>query len=252
MLTKRIIPCLDVANGRVVKGTHFTLLRDVGDAVDLAQLYAEQGADELCFLDITATVEKRKTLVDLVSRVGKVISIPFTVGGGISSVEDIRAVLLAGADKVSIGTAAVANPSLISEAAAEFGSQAIVISVDAKRTGPEAWTVYTNGGREDTGMDALRFCFHMEELGAGELLINSIDRDGTRTGYDLELLRAINDLVDIPVIASSGAGSKEHFLEALREGQADAVLAASLFHSRELSILELKQYLSSQNILIRL
>ena len=235
----------------MVKGTHFTDLRDAGDPVELAKKYSDMGADELVFLDITATLEKRKTLLELVQAVGKVINIPFTVGGGISSLEDVKALLLAGTDKISIGSAAVKNPNLISAIAAECGLQAMVISVDAKRTG-EGWTVFINGGREDTGLDAIDFSRQMQELGAGELLVNSLDRDGTKQGYDIELLRTISEAVTIPVIASSGAGKKEDFLEVFREGKVDAALAASLFHFRELEISDLKKYLSANGIPIRL
>lgn len=251
MLCKRIIPCLDIQNGRVVKGTHFTDLKDAGDPVELAEKYCEEGADELVFLDITATVEKRKTLLDLVERVGKAINIPFTVGGGISELFDFKALLRAGADKVSIGSAAVKCPELIREIAEECGSQAIVISVDAKKLGNK-WNVFIRGGRDETGIDATGFSQQMQGLGAGELLVNSLDRDGTQQGYDLELLRSVSEAVSIPVIASSGAGNKQDFLDAIIKGKADAVLAASLFHYGTLTIPELKQFLFSQKIPIRL
>lgn len=266
MLAKRIIPCLDIQNGRVVKGTHFADLKDAGDPVELARRYCNEGADELVFLDITATVEKRKTLLNLVEQVGKAINIPFTVGGGISELSDVKAVLAAGADKVSIGSAAVKYPALIREIAAECGSQAIVISVDAKRRRKPLknifsrafsifnglqWSVFIRGGRDDAGIDAIEFSKQMQDLGAGELLVNSLDRDGTQQGYDLELLRNISEAVSIPVIASSGAGQLNDFLDALTIGKADAVLAASLFHYGTLTIPELKQYLFSQGIPIR-
>ena len=251
MLTKRIIPCLDIKDGKVVKGTHFTDLRDAGDPVGLAKKYSDMGADELAFLDITATIEKRKTLPELVKAIGKVINIPFTVGGGISSLEDVKALLLAGTDKISIGSAAVKNPKLVADIANECGSQAIVISLDAKKK-DRGWTVFVNGGREDTGIDAIQFAKQMEGLGAGELLVNSLDRDGTKLGYDIELLRNIAEAVSIPVIASSGAGKKEDFLEVFQQGKVDAAIAASLFHFRELEIPDLKQYLFNNGIPIRL
>ncbi len=268
-LTKRIIPCLDITDGRVVKGKHFTDLRDAGDPMELAKKYSDMGADELVFLDITATVEKRKTLLDLVTRVGKAINIPFTVGGGIGELTDVKALLKAGADKVSIGSAAVKRPELIREIAHECGSQAVVVSIDAKKIGPvlrspaesasggrnmgeEGWNVFIRGGRDDTGIDAIEFSKQMQELGAGELLVNSLDRDGTKQGYDLELLKKISEAVNIPVIASSGAGKLEDFLKAFTQGKVDAVLAASLFHFGELTIPDLKQYLSRNLIPIRL
>lgn len=251
MLAKRIIPCLDIKDGRVVKGTHFVKLQDAGDPVELAKLYSAAGADELVFLDITATVEKRKTLLDLVRRVGKAINIPFTVGGGITTLEDVKTLLKAGADKISLGSAAVKTPELVRHIADECGSQAIVISIDARKK-EDRWNVFIHGGREDTGKDAIQFAKEMEEAGAGELLINSLDRDGTKEGYDIELLRKISEAVSIPVIASSGAGKKEDFLEAFTKGKCDAALAASLFHYGELKISELKQYLSLNFIPIRL
>lgn len=250
-VTKRIIACMDIADGRVVKGTNFKNLRDAGDPVELGKRYSDEGVDELVFLDITATVENRPTLYGLVSRIAKNVNIPFTVGGGVKTIGDIKNLLNAGADKVSIGSAAVTNPNLVSQAAQEFGSQCIVISVDPKRKG-DLWAIYIKGGREATGVDAIQFCKDMETRGAGELLVNSLDRDGTKTGYDLELLRTIADTVSIPVIASSGAGTKEHFLEALADGKADAVLAASLFHSGELSLVELKKCLQDNGISIRI
>ncbi len=251
MLTKRIIACMDIKEGRVVKGTNFVQLKDAGDPVELGKLYSDQGIDELIFLDIMATVENRDTLYDLVKRIAKNINVPFTIGGGIKSLEDIRNVLNCGADKVSIGSASVKNPDFVSEAAKEFGSQCIVISVDPKQRGDGTWEIYIKGGREPTGIDAIEFSKNMDNLGAGELLVNSLDSDGMRTGYDIPLLRTIAEAVSIPVIASSGAGKKEHFLEAFTKGKCDAALAASLFHYKELEISELKQYLKENNIPIR-
>lgn len=250
-LAKRIIPCMDVKDGRVVKGTRFKDLRDGGDPIELAKKYSETGADELIFLDITATIERRKTLCELVRRIAENVNIPFTVGGGIGSTMDIRNLLNSGADKVSIGSAAFKNPNLIREAAKAFGSQCIVISIDAKRFG-DGWNVFIDGGRSDTGLDAIDFAGEMERLGAGELLINSLDRDGTYAGYDIELLRKISAAVNIPVIASSGAGKKNNFLQAFKEANVDAVLAASVFHYGEIAIPELKKYLQTNNITIRL
>ena len=250
-LAKRIIPCLDVKNGRVVKGTHFKELRDAGDPVELGKLYSELGADELVFLDITATLENRKTLCDLVAKIAKEINIPFTVGGGISTLEDIKNLLNAGADKVSIGSAAVKNPKLVKEAAEYFGSQCIVISVDAKRK-EQGWKIYIKGGTEETDVDAIEFSKQMEKLGAGELLVNSLDRDGTKKGFDLELLKSIADSVNIPVIASSGAGSMQDFLEVFQKTGVDAALGASIFHYGEINTSELKKFLSNNNLPIRL
>lgn len=256
-LAKRIIPCMDVDNGRVVKGTNFKDLKDAGDPVEIAAKYSESGADELVFLDITATVEKRKTLTELVKKIAIKINIPFTVGGGICSVEDIRAVLNSGADKVSLGSVAVRNPGLVREAAEIFGSQCIVISVDAKKVetidskNKNSWKIFIDGGRTNTGINALDFVKEMESLGAGELLVNSVDRDGTKQGYDLELLEAILRKVNIPVIASSGAGKMEDFLDAFSSGS-DAALAASVFHYQEIEIPRLKQFLAENQITIRL
>ncbi len=250
-LAKRIIPCLDVQNGRVVKGTHFQNLLDSGDPVAFGKQYSESGADELVFLDITATLENRKTFCALISRIAKEISIPFTVGGGVSSIEDIKKLLTAGADKVSIGSAAVNDVSLVKKAAEYFGSQCIVVSVDAKKY-KESWRVYIKGGSEDTGIDAIEFCARMEQCGAGELLVNSVDRDGTKKGFDLELLSAITKRVHIPVIASSGAGKAEDFLEVFQKAKVDAALGASVFHSKEIRIMELKKFLFSNNISVRL
>ncbi len=251
MLTKRIIACLDIAEGRVKKGTNFENLRDAGDPVELGKMYSEQGVDELVFLDIMATIEKRDTFLDLVGRVAKEINIPFAVGGGVRAIDDIRNLLKAGADKISIGSAAITNPDLVSRASQEFGSQCIVISVDPKREG-NSWKIYIKGGRERTNIDAIEFCLDMERRGAGELLVNSLDRDGTKRGYDIELLRAISQVTNLPIIASSGAGKKEDFLEVLTETDVSAVLAASLFHYQEIKIGDLKEYLKSNNISIRI
>lgn len=253
MLAKRIIPCLDVDRGRVVKGIRFVSLADAGDPVQQARRYDAEGADELTFLDITASSDKRSTVIDLVRRVADEVFIPFTVGGGLTSVSDIRAVLLAGADKTTLNTAAVERPKLISECAEKFGSQCIVVAIDARRTdGPQpAWQIYTHGGRRNAGLDAIEWARKAEELGAGEILLTSMDRDGTRNGYDLELTRAISRAVRIPVIASGGAGKPEHFYDALTAGGASAVLAASLFHFGELSIASLKDYLRSRGVVVR-
>lgn len=249
--TKRIIACMDIAGGRVVKGTNFKNLKDAGDPVELGKRYSDSGVDELVFLDITATIEERETLYALVERIAKEINIPFTVGGGVKTIEDIKRLLDAGADKVSIGSAAIQNPELVTKAAREYGSQCIVISVDPKRKG-DSWEVYLKGGREASGIDAIKFCKDMALRGAGELLVNSLDRDGTREGYDLELLRRIADAVSIQVIASSGAGSKEDFLKALTVGKAEAALAASLFHTGDVLIQELKSYLAENGVPIRI
>ena len=252
-LTKRIIPCLDVDNGRVVKGTNFIHLRDAGDPVEVAKIYDRAGADELVFLDITASSDRRATVVDLVRAVAGCVFIPFTVGGGIRTVEDFRAVLREGADKISINSAAIERPELISEAADKFGSQCVVVAIDARRreTG-EGWTIYKHGGRVDMGIDAVEWAVRAEALGAGEILLTSMDGDGTKAGYDIALTRAIADAVRIPVIASGGAGTQEHFLEAFTEGRADAALAASLFHFKELEIVELKQFLHKKGLPMRL
>jgi len=253
MLAKRIIPCLDVDKGRVVKGIRFKELRDAGDPVEVAKAYEEQGADELVFLDITASAEERNIMLDIVKRVAETVFMPFTVGGGVRTLEDIRKLLEAGADKVSINTAAVKNPKLVYEGAKRFGSQCIVVAIDAKRRADgQGWEVYTHGGRKATGMDAIEWAKRVEELGAGEILLTSMDRDGTKSGYDVELTRAIAESVKIPVIASGGAGKKEHFFEAFTEGKADACLAASLFHFKELTIPDLKRYLKEKGIHIRL
>jgi cyclase len=251
MLTKRIIPCLDIKGGRTVKGINFVGLRDAGDPVELARRYAEEGADELVFLDITATKEKRKTLLDLVRRVALELNIPFTVGGGIRSLEEIEQLLHAGADKVSLNSAIVTEPDLINRAAGAFGSQCIVAAVDAKRVG-DHWSVFIKGGSEDTGKDALVWMKEVEQRGAGEILLTSMDRDGTKRGFDIELLQQVNAIVTIPVIASGGAGTVAHCIDAVRQGQADAVLAASIFHFREVEIADLKQQFHDNSIPVRL
>ncbi len=252
MLTKRIIPCLDVNGGRVVKGVNFVNLIDAGDPVEIAKAYNEEGADELVFLDITASSDQRKTVVDMVRHVAEQVFIPFTVGGGIRSVDDMRAILREGADKVSINTAAVLNPDLVRDGALKFGNQCIVVAIDAKRRGDESgWNVYIKGGREDTGMDAVEWAKKVVSLGAGEILLTSMDCDGTKAGYDLPLTRAVSDAVPVPVIASGGAGKPEDFFTALTEGGADAALAASLFHYKELTIKEVKSYLSDRGVAVR-
>ena len=253
MLTKRIIPCLDVTQGRVVKGTSFTHLRDAGDPVELARFYYEEGADELVFLDIGATPEGRDTMVSVVERVSEQVFIPLTVGGGLRSTEDMRRMLKAGADKVSINTAVVQNPRLIAEGAEKFGSQCIVVAIDAKRieSGEAEWEVCTHGGRKPTGIDAIEWAKQAVALGAGEVLLTSWDADGQRAGYDLELTRAISEAVIVPVIASGGAGNLEHLYEALVIGKADALLAASIFHYRAYSIRQVKDYLAQKGIPIR-
>lgn len=251
MLAKRIIPCLDVNRGRVVKGVRFTNLVDAGDPVEVARVYEEQGADELVFLDITASAEERKITLEVVKRVAEEVFMPFTVGGGVSSLEDMRKLLEAGADKVSINTSAVKNPQLIFEGARRFGSQCIVVAIDARRR-DGSWEVYVNGGRTSTGLDAVEWAKKAESLGAGEILLTSMDMDGTKSGYDIELTRSVASVVRIPVIASGGAGKLEHFYEAFTAGKADACLAASLFHFREVEIQELKDYLISKDIPVRL
>ncbi|MBW2305535.1 MAG: imidazole glycerol phosphate synthase subunit HisF [Deltaproteobacteria bacterium] len=251
MLARRIIPCLDVAEGRVVKGVQFIDLRDAGDPAELGERYSKEEADELVFLDITATSDNRKTMAHVVERVAERVSIPFTVGGGLRSVEDMRMMLQAGADKVTINTAAVADPTLIRRGADAFGSQCIVVAIDAKREG-NSWKVYVKGGRERTEVDAVEWSRQAEEQGAGEILLTSMDRDGTKAGYDLELLRTISSGLGIPLIASGGAGSPAGVVEALTLGQADAILAASIFHYEEISIRELKEFLHSHGIVVRL
>lgn len=252
MLTKRIIPCLDVAGNRVVKGTNFVELRDAGDPVELAAFYDAAGADELVFLDIGASVEKRKALLDVIRRVAGRVFIPLTVGGGIRSVDDIRETLRAGADKISVNSAAVHNPQLIAEGARQFGNQCIVLAIDAKKTGPEKWEVYINGGRVPTGLDAVEWAKRGVELGAGEILLTSMDADGTNNGYDIELTARISKAVKVPVIASGGAGQLQDFFEVLRDGAADAVLAASVFHYRKFTVRQVKEYLRDQGIEVRL
>lgn len=253
MHTKRIIPCLDVNNGRVVKGTNFVNLRDAGDPVEVARQYDKAGADELVFLDITASSDARNIKADMVRRVAETVFIPFTVGGGIRTVDDFKMILREGADKVAVNSAAIMNPALISEAADKFGSQCVVVAIDAKRrTDGTGWNIFKNGGRVDMGIDAVEWAMKANELGAGEILLTSMDCDGTKAGYDIELTKAVAGNVSIPVIASGGAGTKEHFYEALEEGKAEAVLAASLFHYKELEIRDLKNYLREKGISVRL
>ncbi len=253
MLTKRIIPCLDVHNGRVVKGVNFVNLVDAGDPVSCAAAYDKAGADELTFLDITASSDARNTVVDMVSRVAEQVFIPFTVGGGIRKVEDFKQILMAGADKISVNSAALKRPELITEAALRFGSQCVVVAIDAKkRQDGSGWSVYLNGGRIDTGRDAVEWAAEAARLGAGEILLTSMDCDGTKAGYDIPLTRQVADAVSVPVIASGGAGTMAHFHEAIVEGHADAVLAASLFHFGEMEIMDLKRFLRSQGVEIRL
>ena len=251
MFTKRIIPCLDVNNGRVVKGVNFVNLRDAGDPVEIAAAYDKAGADEVVFLDITASCEQRDTVVDMVRRVAANVFIPFTVGGGIRTVDDFKRLLREGADKISVNSAAIDRPELISEAADKFGSQCVVVAIDAKRREDGGWNIYKHGGRLDTGIDAIEWAKKVETLGAGEILLTSMDCDGTKAGYDLALTRAIADAVSIPVIASGGAGTLEHFYDALTEGGADAALAASLFHYKELEISQVKDYLADRGISVR-
>lgn len=253
MLAKRIIPCLDVKNGRVVKGVNFVNLRDAGDPVAQAQVYDAAGADELVFLDITATHEARQTVMQMARAVADQVFIPFTVGGGIRTVDDMRAILRSGADKISVNSAAVRNPDLVAQGAWEFGSQAVVVAIDARRIPdrPNQWEVYVRGGREPTGIDVLEWAAKMEDMGAGEILLTSMDGDGTQAGYDIVLTRAVADVVSIPVIASGGAGSLAHFAEALTTGGADAALAASLFHYKQLTVAEVKAYLARQGIPVR-
>lgn len=252
MFTKRIIPCLDVKNGRVVKGVNFVNLRDAGDPVEIAAAYDKAGADELVFLDITATSDARATVVEMVRRVAEKVFIPFTVGGGIRTVEDFRMLLREGADKISINSSAINTPELISQAADKFGSQCVVVAIDARRREDgSGWNIYKNGGRIDTGLDALAWAKRVEQLGAGEILLTSMDADGTKAGYDNVLTAAVAERVSIPVIASDGAGAMEHFYDALTVGKADAALAASLFHYKELEIRDLKAYLAGRGIYVR-
>ena len=253
MFTKRIIPCLDVNNGRVVKGVNFVDLKDAGDPVTVGAAYGKAGADELVFLDITASSDARATKIDMVRRVAETVFIPFTVGGGIRTVDDFKALLREGADKISINSSAIMNPNLISEAADKFGSQCVVVAIDAKRREDgSGWNIYKNGGRVDMGMDAVEWAMKADRLGAGEILLTSMDCDGVKKGYDIELTKIIADNVSIPVIASGGAGSKEHFYDALTTGYADAALAASLFHYKELEIMDLKHYLDEKGVSVRI
>ena len=252
MFTKRIIPCLDVNNGRVVKGVNFVNLRDAGDPVEIAAAYDQAGADELVFLDITASSDARGTVVEMVRKVAEKVFIPFTVGGGIRTVEDFRAILREGADKVSVNSAAISNPQLISDAADKFGRQCVVDAIDARRRADgSGWNIFKNGGRIDTGLDAVEWARKVDALGAGEILLTSMDCDGTKAGYDLELTRTIAEAVSVPVIASGGAGRLEHFYDALTEGGADAALAASLFHYKELEIMQVKDYLAQRGVPVR-
>ena len=252
MHTKRIIPCLDVKDGRVVKGTNFVGLRDAGDPVELAAVYDVEMADELVFLDITASSDQRSTMVDVVERTAAQVFIPFTVGGGIRTSADIRRILTAGADKVSLNTAAVKNPELLAEGARQFGRQCIVLAVDARQVGPDKWEVYINGGRTPTGIDVLQWVKQGTALGAGEILLTSMDKDGTKDGYDIPLTRAVSEAVTVPVIASGGAGEMEHFYDVLTIGKADAVLAASVFHFGQFTVRQVKEYLRSRNVEVRL
>lgn len=253
MHTKRIIPCLDVKNGRVVKGINFVNLKDAGDPVAVGAAYDKAGADELVFLDITASSDARNIVIDMVRKVAETVFIPFTVGGGIRTVDDFKMILREGADKVSVNSAAIDNPQLISDAADKFGSQCVVVAIDARRREDgSGWNIYKHGGRIDTGIDAVEWAMQADRLGAGEILLTSMDCDGTKAGYDVELTRIISENVSVPVIASGGAGTKEHFYDALTEGKADAALAASLFHYKELEIMDLKQYLSDRGLSIRM
>ena len=250
MLARRIIACLDVKEGRVVKGVNFVDLRDAGDPVECAQRYSDGGADEVTFLDITASHEQRRTLFDMVERTASTVSVPLTVGGGVRTRQDVRDLLHAGADKVSINSAAVANPELVAEVSAAYGAQAIVVAIDAKRTG-EGWHVYTHGGRNDTGLDAIAWAKQAQTLGAGEILLTSMDRDGTQVGYDLPLTRTVSDAVSVPVVASGGVGTLEHILDGLTEGGADAALAASIFHDGHFTVRQVKTYLQEQGVRVR-
>lgn len=251
MLSKRIIPCLDVKDGRVVKGVNFVNLRDAGDPVEIAKKYSDEGADEVCFLDITASHEERNTMIDVVERTAGQVFVPLTVGGGVRTLEDVRALLLAGADKVSINTAAVNNPEFVTEAAKMFGSQCIVVAIDARNVGEGKWEVYTHGGRNPTGIDAVEWAKKMEANGAGEILLTSMDKDGTKSGYDLELTRVISRSLSIPIIASGGAGTLEHLADGVKDGEADAVLVASIFHYGEHTIGEAKEHMRERGISVR-
>ena len=252
MLSKRIIPCLDVKDGRVVKWVNFVNLRDAGDPVEIARKYSDEGADEICFLDITASHEERKTMIDVVERTAAEVFVPLTVGGGVRTIEDVRQMLLAGADKVSINTAAVKDPDFVKRASERFGSQCIVVAIDARRVSEGKWEVYTHGGRNPTGIDALEWAKKMEEYGAGEILLTSMDKDGTKSGYDIPLTRAVSRTVSVPVIASGGAGSLDHLSEGVSDGEADAVLVASIFHYGEHTIRDAKEFMSSKGISVRL
>jgi cyclase len=251
-LAKRIIPCLDVTAGRVVKGTNFVELRDAGDPVEIAQRYNEQGADEITFLDITASSDERDLILHIIEAVASQVFIPLTVGGGVRAVEDVRRLLNAGADKVSINTSAVTNPQLVEDAAQKYGSQCIVVAIDAKRTGENKWEVFTHGGRKATGLDAIEWARKMNQLGAGEILLTSMDRDGTKSGFDLALTRAVSDAVDVPVIASGGVGGLQDLADGVKIGRADAVLAASIFHYGQHTVQEAKQFMAAKNIPMRL
>ncbi len=252
MLKKRIIPCLDVKNGRVVKGINFVELKDAGDPVEQAKIYSEGGADEICFLDITATYEKRDILTDIVRKTAKECFVPLTVGGGVRTIENIRELLLAGADKVSINTEAVKNIEFVKEAARKFGSQCIVVAIDAKKVSENKWEIFTHGGRNKTGIDAVEFAKKVEDNGAGEILLTSMDKDGTKSGYDVDLLKKITNTLNIPLIASGGVGTLDHFYDGIVKGGASAVLAASIFHYGEYKIKDAKEYLNSKNVSVRL
>jgi len=252
MISKRIIPCLDVKDGRVVKGVQFLNLKDAGDPVEIAKKYSIEGADEITFLDITASHENRNTMIDVVKRTASEVFVPLTVGGGVRTLDDVRNLLLAGADKVAINTAAVKNPQFVKDAAEKFGSQCIVVAIDARSKSDDEWEVYTHGGREPTGIDAVEWAGTMESLGAGEILLTSMDKDGTKDGYDLKLTKAVSREVKIPVIASGGAGNIEHLYDGIKEGEADAVLVASIFHYGEYTISETKEYLKNKGLTIRI
>ena len=252
MLTKRIIPCLDVTAGRVVKGVNFVELKDAGDPVEIARRYNDQGADELTFLDITASSDQRDLILNIIEDVSSQVFIPLTVGGGVRTVEDVRRLLNAGADKVSINTSAVTNPQLVADASSRYGSQCIVVAIDAKQVSPVRWEIFTHGGRYPTGLEAVSWAQKMENLGAGEILLTSMDRDGTKSGFDIELTRAISDSVNIPVIASGGVGNLQHLADGIQKGHADAVLAASIFHYGEYTVQQAKKFMSDQNIPVRL
>ncbi len=252
MLTKRIIPCLDVTAGRVVKGVNFVELKDAGDPVEIARRYNDQGADELTFLDITASSDQRDLILNIIEDVSSQVFIPLTVGGGVRTVEDVRRLLNAGADKVSINTSAVTNPQLVADASSRYGSQCIVVAIDAKQVSPGQWQVFTHGGRNATGLEVIEWAKKMAQLGAGEILLTSMDRDGTKSGFDLELTRAVSDAVNIPVIASGGVGNLQHLADGVQQGHADAVLAASIFHYGEYTVQQAKKFMSERNIPVRL